>query len=79
MSFFPVAHHTATRQLGWQLAVGPPSLRRTSPGRISHNSETSSLTRSAPNRNSVKGELKKFDYEPKKWDETDVDIKVSAR
>lgn len=27
-------------------------------------------------KNSVKGELKQFTYEPKKWDETDVDIKI---
>ncbi|KAK4703187.1 hypothetical protein P7C70_g3028, partial [Phenoliferia sp. Uapishka_3] len=27
-------------------------------------------------RNSVKGELRKFEYEPKKWDETDVDIEI---
>ncbi|KAL8286163.1 hypothetical protein RQP46_004651 [Phenoliferia psychrophenolica] len=27
-------------------------------------------------KNSVKGELRKFDYTPKKWDETDVDIKI---
>jgi len=26
--------------------------------------------------NSIKGKLKKFEYEPKKWDETDVDIKI---
>ncbi|KAL8286123.1 hypothetical protein RQP46_004611 [Phenoliferia psychrophenolica] len=27
-------------------------------------------------KNSVNGELRKFDYTPKKWDETDVDIKI---
>lgn len=30
-------------------------------------------------RDSIKGELKKFTYEPKKWDETDVDSECTPR
>jgi alcohol dehydrogenase (NADP+) len=31
-----------------------------------------------PPRNSIKGELRKFTYEPKKWDETDVDSELPS-